>query len=50
MNEREAKLKAVYNVLVDNFWSNRFPSDFNKQAEEILMAIEQVELDREYAS
>lgn len=49
MGERESKLNAIYNVLADNFWSNKFPVNFNKQAEDILNAIQQVELDREYA-
>lgn len=48
MNEREAKLKAIYNILVDNFWKSKI--DFVREAEQVLEAIEQVEIDFEYAN
>ena len=43
--ERKAKLDAIRIVLVDAFWEGRFPVDFNEQSENVLKAIEQVEIE-----
>lgn len=47
MNEREAKLKALYIVLRDEFW--KCPFNLHESAERILQEIEQVEREYEYA-
>lgn len=46
--ERQAKTQAIYDVLSEAFWTR--PWNFYKMAEDVMGAIEQVELDYMEAS
>ena len=48
MNQEQATIEAVRVILIEEFM-NTSPWDFNRASERVIMAIQQVELDREYA-
>ena len=47
MNERESKLKAIQQVFIEEVWQT--PWDTFRAAERIMQAVEQVEVEFDYA-